>query len=353
MSAKKIRTFSGQVANMQMSNLKKVLWIILAMLVSSIAARYFIIYTNIFSSGVAGLSQGITYTISQGLNLNAQQTVAFNNIMYYVINGFFNIFIVWYAWKKFGKNFALWSALAFMTALSFGIFFQYTPGFNTAGFIPNYVPVYNANEATSSDSAATEMAITFGVTCIAATLGGLLSGTATGLVWKTGACTLGFDPMAKTLAREKNISAKKGLFIFSLINSFIWILVSNGMSGYIDSFSTFLETIFNARFLGTIIFLIVNAISFGWVYPATKKVLVEVNTTKAKTLSNALLETKFHRSHTISYVIGGYTRKERTLVRVIMMTEEIKDFLTLVNECDENAFAITYHISKTYGKNGY
>lgn len=340
-----VRRLSGQISKYKYSKYRRIILIVLAMLISAIASRYFIIYANIFSSGVAGVSQGIIYTIAEGLdlaNLKPEMYITVKNVGFYIVNTFFNLFIFWFTIKKFGRQFAFWSLAAFAISVIWGLFFNYTPGFNSAAFIPGFVPVY-------SGSNWEQIAVTFAVTAIAGTIAGIMTGIATGIIFKLGISGLGFDPISKWLAKEKKISVKKAIFIFSLINSTLWILIGQGITGQITSFSTFINSVFNARLVGTVLFLAVNSVAIGWFYPAGKTVEIEINTSKGYVISDQLNTLNYHRGHSIESVIGGRHRSNRQKLKVVLMAEEMYEFINIVSGVDEEAFIIVKQVTGIFG----
>ena len=69
--------------------------------------------------------------------------------------------------------------------------------------------------------------------------------------------------------------------------------------------------------------------------------MVQINSTKTDEISYYLNHLNYHRNHTISDVVGGFSHKKRSIIVTIINTEEINDVLGLIYEIDVNAFIYT------------
>lgn len=365
-SQAQIKSLSGQISKLKITKAKHILMIILAMFISTIGARYFVVYANIFSTGITGLSQGIVYTTLDVLDVkenNYDLYITLKNTTYYLVSIFFNIFIAAFAIKKFGKEYTYWSIFAFVLAIGLSFFFNYVPGFKDVEFIPGYQFIYNSGDweyylehTGDGVAAADEMALawvaigtTFAVTIVAGTIGGALMGAAGGLVYKTGSGQLSLDPVSKYLNKYTRIPGKRFTFLFALTNAFVWVLIAECLKGNVGTFADFVVVLFHPRIIGTMIFLLTYYFVLGVVHPANKKVIVEVNSGKANEISEHLNVTGYHRPHSIFTVKGGRTKQERQIIQMVIMSEEMFDFVNQIAAIDDKAFIISTEADGIYG----
>ena len=325
---------------------RRYLLLILAGFGFAVAARFFIIYANIFSPGIAGVSQGITYTIYEGLGGTSNTAIdytQFSNSMYWVVYGALNIPIMFFTYIKFGKKFFLDSMLVMVMSLAMTMILTYVPGISDAELIPSYNPM----EPISSDPAMAS-AMEYTVVSLSGLFGGIIYGLSVGLVFHEGASSMGFDPIAKYLQRDKQLNLARVLFWFSFINSLIWIFVTESMAGTIHTATDFWNVLISPRMLGTILFLVSYSL-IGNLTSKDKQLRVEINSKHSGQVAEWINSSDFPRSFTIRNVIGGYSKEERQIIDIIMFKSELNDFLKAINEIDEYAFITTSPIEDIYG----
>ena len=326
---------------------RRYLLLILAGFGFAIAARFFIIYANIFSPGIAGVSQGITYTIYEGLGGTSNTSIdytQFSNTMYWIVYGILNIPILFFTYIKFGKKFFKDSLLVMVMSLAMTMILTYVPAISEAELIPNYNPL----EPIDPNDPALSSAVEYTVVSLSGLFGGIIYGLSVGLVFHEGASSMGFDPIAKYLQRDKHLNLARVLFWFSFVNSLIWIFVTESMSGSIHSATDFWNVLISPRMLGTILFLASYSL-IGNLTSRDKQLRVEINSKHSKQVAEWINSSDFPRSFTIRNVIGGYSEEQRQIIDIIMYKSELNDFLKAINEIDDYAFITTSPIEDIYG----
>lgn len=332
-----IETSKVKKISLKRPSTKKVLFLLfLGSFLVSFSLRYFILYADIFSAGLGGMVQGVSYTLWEtwGQYTSISQ-VAFENVSFWIINLLFNVPIFIFAYMQFGKNFFRYSVLSFILSAGFGFIFSLVIPFNNLNFF---------NGISTNDPFYSLLIL------IASTIGGLVYGIGAGLIFSIGACTMGTDPISKYISRKYKVNINFFTVIFSLINSIVWITVSESIEGNITSFNAFMQqTFFSIRFLGTILFLGTFSIAVNYIYPSLKRFQVSVNSTQLNNLKKELKEINFHRTYTIYEITGGFSNKKRNIISFIINSEELYDLLDIIFRVDSEAFVDVKSIKRIYG----
>lgn len=318
---------------------KRLLFLTFSGIIIALASRYFIVSASLYSPGISGVAQGITYNVFDIFNVDGKligmSETMFKNTFYWIINMALNLPIMYYSITKYGKRFFLFSTYAFAISITFSMFFTYVPGFAEAEFIP---PELLDSEA-----------IKYSVSIIAAAIGGLLTGVSLGIIFRQSASSFGIDPIAKSLSREKGIDLKIVLFAFSIVNTFIWTIVSESYLGNVVSFQTFITSVlFNVTILASIVFLAIYSFTTAYIYPSANKYNVRVITKKAPQIIKRLKEVNFHRPQTVFPVFGGSTNSRQEAIDVILFNEEISDLMSYIYEIDDKSFITVEPIKEIY-----
>ncbi len=297
--------------------------------------NYLIIYIEIFSPGLAGISQGISYLFNGFIFSTPSESKKIT--VYWTFYILLNIPIFIFAYKLLGKKFFLYSFYVLMVNITVSLFFTFVPGFNSIQF-------FDAEELKNSSDL-----IKFVSYSLIALIGGIGYGYGVGLALKKGGSTFGLDPIVKWLGRTKQISIGKITFIISIINSFIWTLLFSILNKEINSFTNFLEIFLNPKIFASIVYFTIISFVSSKMYSVKNKRMIEVNSTKIDEISYYLNNLKYHRNHTILRVEGGYTHKERKILQTIINEEEMNDVLKIINIIDPKAFIFTFKINNIYG----
>lgn len=336
-----IKKRNVQVTDLQTRyNYKFYLRLILSGVIMAIASKFFIIYANIFSPGIGGLAQGVSYTMYDmfGHTLDGvmSNSETFNNVFYWVIYGIMNIPIIWFTYIKFGKDFLLRSLVVMASSLIVTMILTFVPGIKDAAFISDW----NAELASDFEK--------FTLSSLAGVLGGMIYGFGVGMAFKEGVSSMGFDPIAKHLQRDKGMEIKTVMFIVAFVNSFIWIFVSAGIDGKLTTVDGFFDTMVSPRILGSILFLGVYSTLMSSM-ASHKPVKVEITSFNGPKISEALNE-RFQRTHSITEITGGYSKRKAKRIEMVLYRAEMEDLLNIVSESDDKAFIITTSVDGIYAQ---
>ncbi len=309
-------------------NRKEILiYLTFASLLLSLSSRFFINIVGTFIPGIAGLSQGITYTlwnvISQGgetaLGMTRSQFV---NNFYVLINWMINIPIIVFAFNKVGKKFSYYSLYVMLTTILFTLLFTNLPG------IKDVFPGTNLDALRSSTNPKDVM-LQYSIFTLIGLFGGISYGFACGLVFKVGYSTMGFDPVAKYLEIEKSMNINKTLFIFSIINSIVWIGVCAITSHQVTNFETFITSTFLSPTMATtVIFIGSYGIVSNITYPSLKQVSIEVISDKYDELAKELVEKGLIERYTLRKIKTGFKNQELESIFIITNSDDSK-YLTI------------------------
>ncbi len=111
-----------------------------------------------------------------------------------------------------------------------------------------------------------------------------------------------------------------------------------------------LESVINTL-MYTTIYIFMSASTLNSFYRKFKLVLVNVITKIPATVGDSIRKTLPHRTFTKGQGVGGYSKDNVKILRVIVTQEEIPDIMQAIKESDENAFFF-YHdiegVSKHY-----
>ncbi len=318
---------------------KKYLVLTFAAITMAFTLKYFIFDTMIFSTGLAGFAQGITYTITLLIENNTSLSIDFSQFslaLYWCIYIIFNIPIIIFSYIYFGKKFLFNSLYVLLTSLAFSMFFNYVPGLSTASF-------FHIQEVE-------DIGLKNVLIIISSFIGGVIYGWAVALVLRNNTTSLGIDPVARYLSREKGINISIIFFTFSITNSIIWIIILNGLSGNITSWDDFVNNVlFSSKVVASVIYLGVYSIISSYFYQSSNKSVVEINTEKYLEISKRFNDIGYHRGHSIQKALGGFSKKERGIIKFVLKNEEIEDVVGIVREIDSSSFIFVTKIKRTIG----
>ncbi|NOQ50582.1 MAG: DUF2179 domain-containing protein [Mycoplasmataceae bacterium] len=369
---------SGTVKTLRLSFSKKMFLLTSATILISFASLYFIVYAGIFSPGMGGLSQGFAYSLWDILQrANPSDThlgmtfLQFKIAFFYLVYWIINIPVFYFTFKKFGKSFLFYSTYTlFLSAIiATGLSFSSIGSLSFIGSInPEKIQSYTLENP--------ELAKTFKfvIYILMAIIAGLLYGLGVGIVFSVGACTMGFDPIARYQARTKGVEIGKIFFVFSLVVSLFWIsseyFINNiGMAGtpipsdgpyimgetngteYLGvSFYGYISAvIFSPKLIATCVFLFTYSAVVSAMYPSSRKYIIEVISAKTSKISEYFNLINYHRSHTLVEARGGYLGKHLEILKMTINAEELIDVIEDVSKIDNNAFIQVYEAKKIFG----
>ncbi len=220
----------------------------------------------------------------------------------------------------------------------FSLFLTYTPGFSNS-YLINVSAIESLEESNEALAKTTKM-IFFSVTSF---FGGIIYGMAVGNIFKLDSSSLGFDPIARYLSRERGINITKILFITSFIISFTFGVLENADN--INSWETFiLNSFFNELIISSIVFLFTYSFVVGRIYNSNSKVALKIITKNGNKISQLLNKINYHRGHTIEEVHGGYKKEKYNILIMLLNEEEKKDVIKIVNIIDKQALIYTDNV---------
>ncbi len=175
-------------------------------------------------------------------------------------------------------------------------------------------------------------------------LGGILIGIGTGGALKYGTSTGGLDIIAQYVSLKKGQSVG---FISMIMNIVIAILGGIITSGHIlDENSQVVVAGVVVSY--TILRLIISTIMTDRLHTAYQFVAVDIITENPNDIITDIL-VKIYRGVTIINVQGGYTRKEKTLIMVVISSYELTNLTQMIHQLDKNAFIITQPVKQVIG----
>ncbi len=321
--------------------------------VGAFSSYFFILAANLYSPGLAGFSSGISYTFndilwSQGLSWGASRTSA-DSIIYWMVYMACNVPIIYMATRWFSNRFLFYSIYYFIVNFIFSMFFANVP--SIAGGI---VDMDNLDE---SIRMVTVLFFSF--------VGGMSSGVAVGLAFKVGASTMGLDPVAKHISREKNMNIGPIISMITAITTLTFVVtralipdetgvnsinqIMNESGGTIGWFGAFLKaTFFSPEYIGSWLFIVSYSVVADTVYSSAKKVEVLATTEHATEISDYLNNSAYHRGHSIVTVEGGYSHTEKKAIMMIIGYDEMFDVVEKIAAMDAKAFITVKELFKIY-----
>ncbi len=344
-------------------------YLTLSAFIGAFSAYFFVLAANLYSPGLAGISSGIAYTINDIFQANGASwwgahlsRTSADSIIYWVVYGLFNIPIIYLSTKWFSNRFLGYSVY------QFGVNFLFSMAFaNMDGLSGGLIDMAHTSEEVKT------LAILF-----FSFVGGIASGTSVGIAFKVGASTMGLDPVAKHISREKNINigpiisvvAATTTTVFIILRSFIaTIEVTPEMIEQMDPTMTlpvagdlitkirfeelngggFLTaTLFSPEYIGSWLFIVSYSIVADAVYSSAKKVELQATTEKTKQISDYLNNSAYHRGHTIATFEGGYTHQERKAIIMVINYDEMYDVVEKIAAIDHKAFIVVKEVFKLY-----
>ncbi|BDU67458.1 MAG: hypothetical protein TYPL_1110 [Candidatus Tyloplasma litorale] len=340
-----------QPSKIKISKSKTIAILTSSAIISAFAIYYFIVAAQLYVPGLAGLSNGISYTINDiaGNWVNGGGDWGSDNfsratadtIIYWIIYILFNIPVIIFTIRWYSRRFFFLSIYYFFINFIASMFFSNVPGFNSS-------IIDISNDIT--DAAESLIVLMY------ALIGGLIYGIAIGMAFKVGACTMGLDPVAKFIAREKNMNIAPILFVFTIINTTVWIVIRywtipihNSNVEVVDSFDNFIQNTFlSANYVGSWLFVGVYSSVTGAIYASNKKVQVFVTTQKTEKISDYFNSISYHRGHTIFNVQGGYSKESKKSLQMIVNIEEMYDVVEKIAAIDNKAFITIQELKKVY-----
>ncbi|BDV02847.1 YitT family protein [Candidatus Hepatoplasma crinochetorum] len=314
--------------------IKGILVLTFASICLAFAVNFFVIESGIISAGAAGIAQGISYTIVASTG----QADEFIILYYWIINVLINLPIIIFTFKFYGRKLLGYSLYVFTVTLVVSLAISYIPVIKDIEIIPA-IDEANPNY---------DILNTFRV-FILAFMAGIIYGISLGVIFIKGATSLGLDPIVRYLSREKRLNIAKVLFLISIVNSIIWLSVQPYVSNQVvDNYIT--DVLFGPYIIGSLIFIGTYSLIVSKIYSTKKLFQLNINSEKYGKISDKLNEINYHRGHTIELVTGGFSKKTRGILKIIVNIEEIDDVINLAESIDPNVFIDAVEVARVKTK---
>lgn len=277
--------------NFWIEHAKKIFFIFFAAITNAIAMNNFLIPSNIYASGVNGVSQLLSDILgsSSGIFIDT-------GILILV----FNIPIAILGWFKVGKNFTLYS---FLTSILISFFIILLP----------------VNPLTTDPM-------------MNALFGGIISGAGIGFALKYGFSTGGMDIISMVLAKTTGRSI--GTLTFAL--NFLIVLSAGFLYGWEYALYTLVSIYVMTKVIDTI-------------HTSHQKVTAMIVTNEPNALVKSIHE-KLIRGITIIPAKGAYSGMDRSILMVVITRYEMYELEQAVREADASAFVNFMETNKVLGE---
>ena len=277
--------------------------------------------SSITTGGVGGISQVIWMIFSLcGANVSIS---TMQSIFYFALN----VPIVIFAFFKIGKKFSI------LTLLNVGLSSLFIWAFSNVEFM-NKVSYALDNEVTSYHSAR----VLFAAISI---------GLASSIAFRNEISCGGIDVISYYFALRKSTSVGK---YATALNSVI-LLTYFGLTIPHNIYNTptrdanvdiaFVNLLFSFLYLFSVM-LVVDFVNIR-----NKKVQIQI-ITSIKDISSVLIANFPHSTTTLSGV-GGYSHTEKTVVYMVVSSNEVKRVIDLVRKVDQHAFVTVTSLIQAYG----
>ena len=286
---------------------------------------------RIVSGGMSGFAQNIV-KIFQMCGVTDENLVNTIQSVFYAI---LNVPLIILAFLKIGKKFAIFSAI---NVVATSLFIQFLP----ADFIDG-ISIHFTNSLLARGLS-----------------GGIFSGLSTAIAFKVNQSAGGLDILSFYFAARKNKSVGSYIVLFnacivglyailSLFSPDVFQLHFAGIDNYVfpDNFLTLFSSILTLT-LFSIVYMFAYALVVDLINARNKKVQVQI-ITERPTLSDILIA-NFPHSATTVQGLGAYSKREKTIIYMVVSTSETKHVVKVIQTADPNAFINIINLQQVYGK---
>ncbi len=325
----------------KMSQTKAFVLLTVAAFVGAFASFFFVIAAHIFAPGLAGISNGFAYAINDIILWQtgsvdwAGTREAADTIIYWIFYLVASAPIIYLTVVWFSKRFVKYSLYFLITNLIFSMIFAFIPG---------------TKDGIVELDTLSETGKMIG-TMVMASIGGILSGISVGLAFKVGACTMGLDPVAKKVSRDKDINIAVILMYIAVVNTTLWTIILSLIPEPtpLATDTDFIKsTLLSPEYIGSWIYIGSYSFVAGYVYSSNKKVEVFTTSEHTDKISDYFNSISYHRGHTIYTLEGGYTHKERKAIKMIVNFDEMYEVVEKVAALDSKAFITVKELYRVY-----
>ncbi len=307
--------------------------IILGMLLAFITT-YFVNASGLFSLGVSGFSQGLSYTIETLVAPDGGSDFV-QNISYWVIYGLINVPILYFTYKVFNSKFFVLTLAFIVSNIAFGFIIIEIPGFTNQQFI---LDIFGDEDVGRF---------------IIGSIGGVLYGLVAGRALVLGGSTGGFDPVSRHFSRTKGYNIGKINMIFTgTIVVFFLTLNDFILNTSLDhTISELTAILFGSKMMATLMFIAITSMIIDYTFPTNETLSITIKTEFGETLSNQFNMENWTRDHTIHEIKLGKTKKSHYVISMMINSRELSDLIDFVQKTDSQSFITTQVVKNIYGGN--
>ena len=265
--------------NDSLEKLKKLLIVTFAAILYACALNFFLTPANLFTGGIAGVSQLITGIAERYFDIHISTGLL---LLVFIVP------IIYLAWKEIGKSFTFFSGYSVLV-MSLAL---------------EFVPILSVSEDILLNSI----------------FGGVLAGLAIGVTLRYGASTGGLDIIALVASFHKGKSVGSYLFMINVV-----IVLFAGI---------FFEW---ERALYTMISLYASMRVVDFVHTAQVKLTAFVITKNVEAVREAIFS-RMVRGATLLPAEGGYTHEQKGVLMIVLTRYELYELNRTLKEVDPSAF---------------
>lgn len=286
---------------------------------------------RIVSGGISGVSQNIV-KIFQMCGVTEESLVNTIQSTFYAI---INIPLIILAFLKIGKKFAIFSAI---NVVATSLFIQFLP----SDFIDG-ISLHFANQLLARGLFA-----------------GIFSGLSTAIAFKVNQSAGGLDILSFYFAARKNKSVGSYIVLFNACIIGLYAILSlfspdtfqlhfAAIESYVfpNDFLKLFSSILTLT-LFSVVYMFAYALVVDLINARNKKVQVQI-ITEQETLSDILIA-NFPHSATVLHGTGAYSKKDKTIIYMVVSTSETKHVVKVIQTADPNAFINIINLQQVYGK---
>lgn len=295
---------------------KSIIIVIVCSAFISITVALFLNPAGLYAGGVTGIAQVIIHTmglLSESGDLNKYQNLL--GIFNFALLLPFNIL----AWFKLSKKYAIYTAISSVVQT---IVFSFTEKISELNIFLNSDGRYDI------------------LAC--AILGAIFGGVCNGFMMKRGATSGGIIIYCQYVNIKKGKSVGSINFIACAV-----ILVLSAIISFFDNSHNIGSGISTAFY--TLISFLVQSLAMDYIHTSYNKVKLEIVTEKGNDIINELLE-EFPHGITIETGIGAYSKREKSVLNVIVQKYESDYYVSLIRKIDINAFITVLPCERIFGK---
>lgn len=270
--------------------MKRFMIVIFGSLFNAISLNFFLIEANVYASGFTGLAQLLSSYFRDFIGIDVS-----TGILLLLLN----IPVVILGWQKVGKGFTIYSLLSVLMMT----------------FFLEILPV----DAQSSDI------------ILNAVFGGVMGGIGVGITLKWGASTGGMDIIAMILSRMKDKPVGKYFLIFNGI-----IIVMAGLMHDPE------------KSLYTMVTLYVSTRVIDAIHTRHEKLTAMVVTSRAEEITE-MVHKRMLRGVTAVPARGGFTKKEKSMLFIVITRYELYDLEKIIKDIDPHAFTNIVQTTGIFG----